>query len=61
MISKFRTEAELYTDEHCHIVEIHNRDDDEGCSIVRTRVAPGVTTQQAQVGMSPRTPTPTVT
>ena len=45
MISKFRPETEFYTDERCCIVEIHNREEDEGCSIVRARVAPGVTTQ----------------
>ncbi|MDP2619115.1 MAG: cupin domain-containing protein [Hyphomicrobiales bacterium] len=36
---------EFYTDERCYIVEIHNRNDDEACSIARARVAPGVTTQ----------------
>ena len=45
MISKFRPETEFYTDERCCIVEIHNREEDEGCSIVRARVAPSVTTQ----------------
>ena len=45
MISKFRPESEFHTDERCYIVEIHNREEDEGCSIVRARVAPGVTTQ----------------
>ena len=44
MISKFRPETEFYTDERCYIVEIHNREE-EGCSIVRARVLPGVTTQ----------------
>jgi mannose-6-phosphate isomerase-like protein (cupin superfamily) len=45
MISKFRLETEFYTDERCYIVEMHNREEDKGCSIVRARVAPGVTTQ----------------
>jgi mannose-6-phosphate isomerase-like protein (cupin superfamily) len=45
MISKFKPETEFYTDERCYVVEIHNREEDEGCSIVRARVAPGVTTQ----------------
>lgn len=45
MISKFRPETEFYTDERCCIVEIHNREEDEDCSIVRARVAPRVTTQ----------------
>jgi mannose-6-phosphate isomerase-like protein (cupin superfamily) len=45
MISWFRPETEFHTDERCYIVEVHNRTEDEGCSIVRARVAPGVTTQ----------------
>jgi mannose-6-phosphate isomerase-like protein (cupin superfamily) len=45
MISKFRPETEFFTDERCSIVEIHNRSEDESCSIVRARAAPGVTTQ----------------
>jgi mannose-6-phosphate isomerase-like protein (cupin superfamily) len=45
MISKFRPETEFYTEERCHIVEIHNRAEDEACSIARARVTPGVTTQ----------------
>lgn len=45
MISAYRPEFEFYTDERCHIVEIHQRSDDEACSIARARVLPGVTTQ----------------
>jgi hypothetical protein len=45
MISKFKPEAEFYTDERCYIVEMHSRVEDESCSIVRARVAPGVTTK----------------
>ena len=45
MISKFKPETEFYTEEGCYIVEIHNCGEDEGCSIVRARVSPGVTTQ----------------
>src|SRR5262245_13707540 len=45
MISKFRPETEFHTDERCYIVETHNREEDEACSIVRARVASGVTTQ----------------
>lgn len=45
MISRFRPDSEFYTPERCHIVEIHNLADDEGCSIARARVAPGVTTE----------------
>lgn len=45
MISTYRPETEFYTDERCYIVEIHNHSDDEGCSIARARVTPGVTTQ----------------
>jgi hypothetical protein len=44
MVSKFRPETEFYNEERCSIVEIYNRGEDEGCSIVRARVAPGVTT-----------------
>ena len=45
MISWFRPETEFHTDEGGYIVEVHNRMEDEGCSIVRARVVPGVTTQ----------------
>lgn len=45
MISAYRPEIEFYTDERCHIVEIHQRSDDEACSIARARVLTGVTTQ----------------
>jgi mannose-6-phosphate isomerase-like protein (cupin superfamily) len=44
MISRYRRDTEFWFDEGCFIVEIHNRDDDEGCSIARARVAPGATT-----------------
>lgn len=45
MISEFKPETEFYTDERCHIIEIHQRSDDEACSIARARVLPGTTTQ----------------
>jgi mannose-6-phosphate isomerase-like protein (cupin superfamily) len=45
MISTFKPETEFYTDERCYIVEMHNRVEDESCSIVRARVAPGGTTK----------------
>jgi mannose-6-phosphate isomerase-like protein (cupin superfamily) len=45
MISPFKLETEFYFPEGCYIVEIHNRDGDEDCSIVRARVEPGVTTK----------------
>jgi mannose-6-phosphate isomerase-like protein (cupin superfamily) len=45
MISKFKPKTEFYTDERCYIVEMHNREEDADCSIVRARVAPGVSTQ----------------
>lgn len=45
LISPFDANAEFYTPERCHIVEIHNTADDADCSIARARVAPGVTTQ----------------
>ena len=45
VIPAYRPETEFYTDERCYIVEIHQRSDDEACSIARARVLPGVTTQ----------------
>ncbi|MEA3275894.1 MAG: cupin domain-containing protein [Pseudomonadota bacterium] len=39
-------EAEEFpTEERCHIRETWNRDDDEGLSIARVRVCPGITTR----------------
>lgn len=35
--------AEFPTEEHCHIIELFNRQG-EACSIARSRVEPGVTT-----------------
>lgn len=46
MISAFDADTEFETGERCFIVETHNRAEDEGCSIVRARVAPGVTTER---------------
>lgn len=43
MFSEFRSETEFFTDEQGHIIEIHNTSNDEGCSIIRARVEPGVT------------------
>lgn len=45
MISRYLPQTEFCTPEGCHIVEIHNVADDEGCSIARARVRAGVTTQ----------------
>ena len=45
MISRYKPDTEFSTPESCFITEIHNRGDDDGCSIARARVAPGVTTQ----------------
>jgi mannose-6-phosphate isomerase-like protein (cupin superfamily) len=44
LISIYRPESEYHTEERCHIIEIHNRPEDEDCSIARARVAPGATT-----------------
>ena len=44
-IEYFRPQAEFYTDEQCHIVELHNTASDAGCSIARARVEPGVATR----------------
>lgn len=45
MISAYKPTSEFFTGERCYIIEIHNRSDDEDCSIARVRVTPGVTTQ----------------
>ena len=44
-VEQFRPQTEFYTDEHCHIVELHNTASDTGCSIARARVEPGVATR----------------
>ncbi len=44
-IRRFNRETEFYTEEGCHIIEIHNGAEDESCSIARARVEPGKTTQ----------------
>lgn len=44
-VKHFRPQTEFYTDEHCHIVELHNTAGDAGCSIARARVEPGVATR----------------
>jgi len=45
MVSKYYPESEFYTPERCYIVELHNCEEDESCSIARARVSPGVRTQ----------------
>ena len=45
MIFKYQPDTEFSTPERCYIVELYNSDADEGCSIARARVEPGVTTQ----------------
>ncbi len=44
-IRQFRKKSEFYTEEGCHIIELHNTEEDESCSIARARVEPGVTTR----------------
>ncbi len=44
-VSYFKPESEFFSEEGCYITEIHNRDEDEGCSIARARVKPGATTK----------------
>ena len=44
-ISSYKPEKKFFKDERCHIVEIHNRNDDDVCSIAMARLEPGVTTQ----------------
>lgn len=48
-ISRFDPGAEFPTPERCHIIEIHNIEGDEACSIARARVPPGTTTQLHRV------------
>lgn len=38
-------EAEFFTEERCHILELSNTPEDPDCSVARARVEPGVTTQ----------------
>jgi len=45
VISNYDPEAEFYTNERCYIVELHHSAEDQGCSVARARVLPGVTTQ----------------
>ncbi len=45
MISEYKPDSEFYTLERCHIIELHNHDEDKACSTARARVEPGVTTQ----------------
>ena len=44
-VEYFRPQAEFYSGERCHILELHNSDRDAGCSIARARVEPGVSTR----------------
>jgi mannose-6-phosphate isomerase-like protein (cupin superfamily) len=44
-IRRFSPEAEFYTPECCHIIEMSNTPDDAEVSIARARVEPGVTTR----------------
>ena len=44
-VEHFGAHREFYTDERCYITELHNTDADEGCSLARARVEPGVTTR----------------
>ena len=44
VIDSYVPDSEFYTQERCHITEIHNSEQDADCSIARARVEPGVTT-----------------
>ena len=44
-VERFRPETEVPIEEGCHIVELHNSDADEACSIARARLGPGKTTR----------------
>lgn len=48
-ISRFDVSTEFYTPERCYIIEIHNTENDPGCSIARARVTPGTTTELHQL------------
>ena len=45
MIFEYKHDAEFFTPERCHIIELLNQATDERCSIARARVEPGITTQ----------------
>jgi mannose-6-phosphate isomerase-like protein (cupin superfamily) len=44
MTKKVSAGAEYYTEERCHIIELHNTANDPNVSIAQARVEPGVTT-----------------
>ena len=44
-IDPFRPETEIYLEEGCYIVELHNTGTDTDCSIARARVEPGMMTE----------------
>lgn len=44
-IKRMNPDAEFYTSEKCCLIELSNTPDDPDASIVRARVAPGVTTR----------------
>jgi mannose-6-phosphate isomerase-like protein (cupin superfamily) len=45
MISPYRPATESWIAEGCFIIELHNRPEDEGCSIARARVPAGGVTR----------------
>ncbi len=48
-VSRADITAEYYTEERCYILELSNSAGDEGASVARARVAPGVTTRRHRV------------
>ncbi len=48
-VSRADVTAEYYTEERCYILELSNSAGDEGASVARARVAPGVTTRRHRV------------
>jgi mannose-6-phosphate isomerase-like protein (cupin superfamily) len=48
-VRRASADAEYYTEERCHILELSNVADDPAVSIARARVAPGVTTVRHRV------------
>jgi len=48
-IKHINLDAEFYTPEKCHIIELYNMTDDPDVSVARVRVEPGITTRWHRV------------
>jgi len=49
VIRRPEPDAEYYTDERCHILELSNAPGDPDVSVARARVEPGITTKKHRV------------